>query len=68
MEAVEVALEDADEIDHSFRAAHRAPHLLGLANVGGGKLNLAKPAEWLQVKGGARIAAGDADARAVADE
>ena len=63
MEPVEIALEDPDEIDHRLGPGHRAADLVALADVGGDELELPEPAERLEIKGAARIAAGDADAR-----
>ena len=64
MDRLELALEDADEVDHRVAALDRAPHLIGVAYVGGDELGLAEPAQRLEEIGLARVALRDSDARA----
>ena len=61
MDAVEIALEDADQVDDRVArpGRRRRPRLVG--EVGADELDLAEPAERLQEEGAARLALGDAD-------
>ena len=63
VEALPPALEqDADQVDDDVGAAHRGFHRTGVPHVGLHRMDLADPAERLQVAGEVRPAHGDADA------
>src|SRR5687768_11705109 len=68
MEALEVALQDSDQVDHRACAGDGALDARALANIGGNELELADPAERLEEVGAAGIALGDTDAPPALDQ
>ena len=64
MHGLERALEDADQIDHRVRALDGGGDGGLVGDVGADELDLAEPAERLQIPGPARVALGGADADA----
>src|SRR6185436_18172233 len=68
MDPVEIALEDAHQIDHPVGAVGDGGERRWVAEIGADELGLAEPAQRLQEISATGLALGDADAKAGAEQ